>query len=454
MTNVVLLMSDEHNALVSSVHGHPTVRTPNMERLAAGGTVFEIAYCPSPLCAPSRSAFMAGKPSHLTNVFSNTNIIDAAHPSYGAVLGELGVYTAYAGKADVYTTADRLGFSELLEAQDRQQPGDASWLMDPGAPARKGADRADGFGVRDDAFQKDEQVMAAALAWLQDRAPTLDQPWTISINIGAPHFPHFVTRALWERYAGADDLPELGAGEPPAQHIYARDLRHYFSTDGFTEAQVRGLRRGYLGCVDFVDQQLGRVLDALESAGIRDDTLVIYTSDHGEMLGTFGMWWKCSMYEDSVRVPLIVAGPGFSAGSRIDTPVSLLDVQAALFHATGRERPADWWGEPLQLLQPGDPGRTVFAEYHGHGTRSGSFMIRKGPWKLIHNLAAPHQLFNLDRDPHELDDRYASAPAVAQRLDVILRQLLDPEAESARIEAFQDVQRTAIAQSGAEPIAQ
>ncbi len=445
MTNVVLLMSDEHNAFVSSVHGHPTVRTPNMERLAARGTVFNEAYCPSPLCAPSRSAFMAGKPPHLVDVYNNSNVITADHPSYGGVLAGQGVHTVFAGKADVYTTADRLGFSELLEVQDRKPPGDTTSLIDPGKPSRDGPSRADGFGIRDDPFRKDDRVMDSALTWLKERAPSLDRPWTISINIGAPHFPHFVTEELWNRYADAADLPALGPDELTAQHPYARDLRAYFSTDGFTESQVRGLRQGYLGCVDYVDQQLGRILDVVDETGNGADTVVIYTSDHGEMLGTFGMWWKCSLYEDSVRVPLIAAGPGFEPGTRVSTPVSLLDVQASLFHATGTERPDDWWGEPLQMVKPDSSDRTVFAEYHGHGTRSGSFMIRKGQWKLMHHLAAPHQLFNLECDPHELNNRYESDPEIALRLEAELRLLCDPKQDGTRIDAFRDAQRAAIA---------
>jgi len=448
MSNVVLLMSDEHNTFVSSVHGHPAVQTPNMERLAASGTVFEQAYCPSPLCAPSRAAFMAGKPPHLTNVFNNANVIPVAHPSYGGVLAEQGVHTVHAGKLDVSAPADGLGFAEVLELRDRKVPGDTISVTNPGAPSRDGLARADGFGVRDDPFSKDTEVVDAAIVWIRQRAPSIRAPWTISINIGAPHFPHLVTRELWERYAGAADLPRRGRDLASAQHPYARDLRDYFSTDRFTDDQIRGLRQGYLGCVDYVDQQLGRILNVLDEMGFREDTVLIYTSDHGEMLGTFGMWWKCSMHEDSLRVPLIVAGPGFDAGKRISTPVSLFDVQATLFGATGRARPVDWWGKPLQALQPGRPDRTVFAEYHGHGTRSGSFMIRKGPWKLLYHLAAPHQLFDLEQDPDELENRYESEPAIAQQLERELRQICDPEEERDRIEAFRAAQRAAILATG------
>jgi choline-sulfatase len=160
--------------------------------------------------------------------------------------------------------------------------------------------------------------------------------------------------------------------------------------------------------------------------------VVIYTSDHGEMLGKFGMWWKCSMYEDSLRVPLIVAGPGFPNDKRSTTPISLFDVQATLFRATGARRPGHWWGAPLQDLAPDDRERVVVAEYHGHGTRGGSFMIRRGAWKLLVHEAAPNQLFNLADDPDELANRYDTCPGIAMSLEHELESVCDPAAEFAR----------------------
>jgi choline-sulfatase len=444
MPNFLILMSDEHNPAVSSVYGHPIVQTPNMERLARLGTVYESAYCPSPLCAPSRAAFTTGRPPHEIGVINNCNVIDIEQPTYGGVLRDQGVYTVYAGKTDAGMHSSAMGFSELLAAGDRNPPGDITSLLDPSATARDAARRANGFGIRPDPFRKDTTVIDEAVAWITGTAPVLDQPWTMTVNISAPHFPHVVTEDLWEKYADGGDLPAIGPEAASANHPYAQDLRRYFGTDSFTEEQIRGLRRGYLGCVDYVDQQLGRLLESLDTSGLTDDTVVVYTSDHGEMLGTFGMWWKCSMYEDSVRVPLIVAGPGFERGARVRTPVSLFDLQASLFHATGRERPAAWWGEPLQTLQPGDADRAVFAEYHGHGTRSGSFMIRKGPWKLIHHLAAPHQLFNLEQDPRELENRYGLEPGVAACLEKELAAICSPEEQGRRLEELRDRQRAAL----------
>ncbi len=445
MPNVLILMSDEHNPRVSSVYGHDLVQTPNMDRLAAAGTVYDAAYCPSPLCAPSRSAFMAGKPVHQIQTYNNCNAIAFDYPSYGAVLRDQGVHTVYMGKVDVYNRASTLGFSELVAPGDRRQPGDINFARQPLTVRADGPQRANGFGVKEDAFAADTRVVDAAVTWLTERVPKLDMPWTLTVNTGAPHFPHYVTQDLWDKYAAGGDLPPYGPEAESANHPYARDLRSHFQTDAFSEEQIRGLRRGYLGCVDFVDTQLGRLLDALAASGQRDETVVVYASDHGEMLGKFGMWWKSSMYEDSVRVPLIAAGPGFARDTRVQTPVSLLDLQATIFAAVGADRPADWWGTPLQTMRPDDPERVAFAEYHGHGTRSGTFMIRKGPWKLLYHLAAPHQLFNLREDPEELRNRYETEPIIAADLERELRRLCNPEAENQRAHKFESRQLDVLA---------
>ncbi len=437
MTNVLILMSDEHNATISSVYGHPRVATPNMERLAQQGTVYDAAYCPSPLCTPSRSSFVSGLPVHRTQAYNNCNIVQFDYPSYGSVLADQGVHTVSVGKTDTYTTWERLGFRETFLPGDRSTPGDVNFCRDPLAERADGAKRAARFGPKDDAFDKDLERVDTAIDWLTGTAPDLGKQWTLTVNLIAPHFPHYATPELWEAYADAADLPEHGVDADSAQHPYAVDLRRHFQAEAFTEDQVRGNRRGYLARVDFVDRQLGRLLDALETTGMRDDTIVVYTSDHGEMLGKFGLWWKSSMYDDAARVPLIIAGPGFAAGERCRSAVSLLDVQATMFRATGATRPDDWWGEPLQDVALDDSSRVVLSEYHGHGTRSGTFLVRKGRWKLLYHGAAAHQLFDLESDPEELDNRYDREPEVAADLESELRRRCDPETEFARAHAFE-----------------
>ncbi|MFC5649709.1 sulfatase-like hydrolase/transferase [Paenibacillus solisilvae] len=438
MTNSIVLISDEHNPFYSSVYGHPFIRTPNMERLARAGTVYENAYCPSPLCSPSRSAFFSGKRVHELQNYSNCNLaIPSEAPAYGSVLREQGVYTAYFGKTHVYAPADKLGFSEIHGWKEMKTPGDVNFVRRPLAIREGAADRANGFGVKEEAFDGDLKVMDAALRWLRETAPTLDAPWNLTINLLNPHFPQWNTEAYWNLYPEAADLPRLGRNEASANHPYAQDLRDHFETDLFTEAQIRGLRRGYAGNVAFVDDQLGRLLDAVDDGGFRSTTQVVYTADHGDMLGKFGMWWKCSLYEDSVRIPCIAAGPGFPEGERVRTPVDLHDVQASLFQAAGVKRPADWVGSPLQLIPADDAERVIFSEYHGHGTRSGAFMIRKGDWKLIYCTEAPHLLFDLADDPDERFDVLADHPVKASELENELRRICSPETEDERAHAFQ-----------------
>lgn len=444
--NFVLFMSDEHNPRISSIHGHPMVQTPNLERLAAQGTVYENMYCPSPLCLPCRSSFMSGRPVHEIQCYNNCNAIPFEYPSYGQVLREQGVHAVHIGKVDVYRPAAELGFSEMLLPGDRQPPGDENVTRDPLAIRADGASRASGYGPRDgNPFGGDDRVVERALEWLATKPATLDQPWVLVVQVVKPHFPHTVTRELWDLYPEGDDLPQYGREAESANHPYAQDLRAHFQTDQFSEKDTRGLRRGYLGCVTYVDRQLGRIMDALEAHGLSESTTLAYTSDHGEMLGKFGMWWKCSLYEDSARVPLVLAGPGVPAGQRISTPVDLHDVRAEMFAVTGATQPSDWSGTPLRELAPDDGTRVAFSEYHGHGTRSGAYLIRRGDWKLIYCMAAPHQLFNLAEDPGELTNLAEAHPGKRKELESELRAICSPEAENDRATAFIQRQLDAIA---------
>jgi choline-sulfatase len=411
------------------------------------GTVFTNAYCPSPLCMPSRSALLAGKRVFELQTYGNCNVFTSDAPGYGRVLAGQGVHSVHIGKTDFYDHSSRLGFSEMIRPADRAKPGDTFVSRNPldlqeGAEGRKG-----GYGVQPNPFRQDDAVMAEALRWLKERAPTIEQPWTLTVNLLKPHFPHNVTEDLWKRYSDHADLPAHGAEAASAQHPYAQDLRRFFGTGDFGEEQIRGLRRGYYGCVSYVDQQLGRLMEALEASGQLSRTVVAYSSDHGEMLGKFGLWWKRSLYEDSVRIPMIVAGPGFRAGERVATPVDLHDLQASLFAATGAKRPKDWAGSPLQGMARNDAQRVVFSEFQGGGTRASGFLVRQGRWKLLYHCAAPHLLFDLEADPEELKDVSAKNPAVVRRLEKELRGICDPERENARAEEYAHKQMKAVGRS-------
>ena len=268
------------------------------------------------------------------------------------------------------------------------------------------AARFERYGPHDPPWKNDVVYMDAAVDWLLTRAPLVDGPWVLYVNLVKPHFPHFCTEELWEKYRDHEDLPEHGIEAETAQHPYADDLREHFELHGIEEHDIRGLRRGYYACVTFIDEQLGRLLSALVEADLASTTNLVYTSDHGEMLGKFGLWWKCNLLEDASRIPCIAAGPDFESGVRVKTPVDLHDLQASVFSLTGSEHPEAWLGTPLESQPADDADRVVFAEYHGHGTRAGSFMVRRGDWKLIHNVEAEDQLFDLGNDPEELENAW------------------------------------------------
>jgi choline-sulfatase len=325
----------------------PFIQTPNLERLTERVTVYQSHYCPSPLCMPSRSSFLSGRWVHEIQTYNNCGILPVDVPSYAGELDRQGVHSVLFGKVDGFQPVEEMGFSEM-NGQGYRNPGDLNFGRKPVTVrpiiSKTGAERQDGRGVKENASSGDDRKVDAAIEWLRANGKTLGRPWSVEINISNPHFPHFVSQELWDLYEGHDDLPEHGADAAPADHAYAQDLRHHFQTDKFREESVRGLRRGYYGCFTYIDRQVGRVMDVLEETGLSDNTVFVYTSDHGEMLGKFGMWWKCSLYEDSVRAPLIVAGPGFRKGPVDRTAVSQLDLQASIFATTGAARPAEWAG--------------------------------------------------------------------------------------------------------------
>jgi choline-sulfatase len=224
--NVMLLLSDEHNPKFSQPYGHPFVETPHMTRLARRGTVFTNAYCPSPLCMPSRSAFLSGRRVFDLQTYGNCNVFSSDTPSYGEVLAGQGVHSVHIGKTDVYKEAARLGFSEMILPGDRKRPGDTFVSRNPLDVLKEGEGRAGGSGPRPNPFQGDNEKVEAALGWLSKTAPGLAQPWTLTVNLLKPHFPHLVTPELWAQYADHADCrcmaPRRNRPTIPARRICGR----------------------------------------------------------------------------------------------------------------------------------------------------------------------------------------------------------------------------------------
>ncbi|WP_222566423.1 sulfatase-like hydrolase/transferase [Limihaloglobus sulfuriphilus] len=452
--NILILKSDEHNPFISSVEGDPVVQTPNMQRLARMGTYYENCYCLSPLCTPSRSAYLSGMYVHQIKTYNNCCIFKDDYPTYGEVLKEQGIHTVMVGKTDAYRDANELGFSELFIGTwpAVRNPGDLNISRSPlkVRPMERpdGSLRHEGYGVVEETSSRDRASIEFAINWLKTKALSLNKPWTLEINTSKPHFPNEATQDLWDLYSGHESLPKYDKDCRTARHPYAEDLREHFQTEKYPESSIKGLRRGYYAVITYLDRKLGELLDVLEETGQIKNTIIIYTSDHGEMHGKFGLWWKSAPFDDSARVPLIIAGPGFKKNHRVKTPVNQLDLQACIFETLKCSRPAHWAGSPLQNIPDNDPQRCTFSEYHGHGVRGSWYIIRRRDWKYIWYKSAPNQLFNMRQDPQELSNVIDKYPQKAAELEKELRKICDPDKEHKRSEAYIKMELAAIEAAG------
>lgn len=433
-TNVLVIMSDEHRPDALGAAGHPLVQTPALDRLAAEGTRFSSVSCASPLCAPSRAAFATGRYVHETGFWDNATPYDGTPETWGHHLAANGVDVATVGKLDFDPDADH-GFDARLP-EHRDRPDVYGLHRDPVKQRESGRERilaagpADGSAWYED---REEARTEAAIQFLEERAASgNDEPWVLGLNYILPHFPLEVDREYYELYPeSAVDLP---VDYPPGDdHPILEELRYHFDGLDVEEDVLRRTRAAYYGLCTALDGYVGRVLDTLDDLGLADDTLVVYTSDHGEPLGDHGIWWKCCMYEPSVAVPAIVRGPSVEGGQVVDEPVSLLDLVPTISDAVGVDSYPAWRGQSLLPVVRGereaDPERAVFSEYHAHGTSRGMYMVHQGDYKYVYYPENPPQLFHLGDDPDELTN-LANDPAhaeVRERLHRELTRRVDPD---------------------------
>ena len=286
----------------------------------------------------------------------------------------------------------------------------------------------------------DTRVAETTVRWIREHRDD-QRPWVLFSSMLSPHYPLIAPEEFYDLYARVElPRPRLYEEADRPRHPVIAHYRETWNYDDFFDAERLevGLK-AYYGLCSFLDCQIGRILDALRDSGRADDTLVIYTSDHGESLGNRGLWGKSVMYEESSGVPLLVSGPGIRAGTRCSTPVSLVDVYPTVVESVcgeldARERRLP--GDSLIALareQPAD--RVVFSEMHDDGSMTGEFMVRKGAWKLIHYVDYPSQLFDLAADPFEETD-LAGRPEtqdVRGRLYQQLRRIVDPEGVNRRV---------------------
>jgi len=446
--NVVLILSDEQDARALSCAGHPFVRTPNLDRLAAQGTRFTNALTPSPICVPARASLATGRWVHDNGCWDNAIAYAGEPRGWAHALRDAGRRVESIGKLH-YRDADcDTGFSAQHEALHIAGGIGQVWgsVRDPLPDARRASHLFDRLGPGDSEYNAfDERVAERAVAWLGEQAHTPETaPWTLFVGFVAPHFP-LVVPPRWLEGLDIDALPLARQHPERGYRRHPWVQRHVDMADPDTELGSDARRRlalaCYLGLVAFLDHQVGRILAALEAQALADDTLVIFSSDHGDNQGQRGLWNKSTLYREAVNVPLILRGPGMPAGRVCATPVNLVDLAPTVLHAAGLPVPDTLPGRPLQDLaaEPDDPTRVGFSEYHAVGSPSAAYALWQGRWAYHHYVGHAPELFDRETDPDELRD-LAADPAHAATLehfDALLRTRLDPEGVDRRAKADQ-----------------
>lgn len=452
--NLIIIMSDQHQRRVSGCYGHDIVKTPNIDRLAARGARFEAAYTPCPVCVPARASFATGKYVHQIGCWDNATPFHGDRESWHSLLRDRGHQTVSIGKLHFRSDKDDNGFSdERIGMHVIDGEGDLLGLVrDEDMPKRGGSWKmAKMAGPGESPYTLyDREIAARAQIWLREEAQEYrDKPWVLFVSFVCPHFPLTAPPDYYYPYYDQDlPTPKLYDQRDQPLHPWLEDYRATFAYDEFFETpeMVKRALAGYLGLCTFLDDNIGNVLKAVDDAGLTDETRVVYTSDHGDNLGARGLWGKSNMYEEAVAVPLIVAGPGVPEGSVVETPVNLLDLYPLIVGGAGAadattvtdDHPG---GDILKVIVGEDSGRAVFSEYHAMGSKTAAYMIRKGPYKLVHYVGYEPQLFDLGEDPEELNDlaRDANAQPILEDLTAELTAILDPVAVDKQAKADQAV---------------
>jgi choline-sulfatase len=434
--NILFVMADQMAAPALPFYGHPLAQAPHLSGLAESGVVFENAYCNSPLCAPSRFSMLSGLLPSRIGGYDNAAEFPAGIPTIAHYLRDLGYATCLVGKMHFVGPDQLHGFEERLTTDI--YPSDFGWTPDWEQPEVRPSWYHNMLSVvqaglcqTSNQLDYDEEVGFHAvrkiyeLARDERRGGPAEQPFFLLVSFTHPHDPFAITPEQWQRYDHDQiDLPAVPPIPYEQMDPHSRRLYHVSAMDQYaqTEERVRRARHAYYGAISYIDDKVSQLLAALDATGLRENTVVVFVSDHGEMLGERGLWYKMNFFEWSARVPILFQAPARFEPRRVAEPVSLLDLLPTLVALGAAGRPVDFAAPPdgrnlLPLLvgeAAGDFEKgEVAGEMLGEGAVAPLVMLRRGRYKYVYSEPDPDQLFDLVADPHELDN-LAGQPAHAE----------------------------------------
>jgi choline-sulfatase len=420
--NILVLMADQMTAQMVPFLADSPVIAPNLTRLASRGVVFRSAYCNSPLCAPSRFSMLSGQLPSRIGAYDNACEFSADTPTVAHYLRAGGYRTILAGKMHFVGPDQLHGFEERLTTDI--YPADFSWTPDWTRPEHRphwyhsmDSVLTAGPAVRTNQIDYDEEVVYATRRKLYDLVRDKDQrPFFMVASMTHPHDPYAIPRKYWDLYEGVDiPMPAVPLQDPLDPH--SARLRAVSAMDDtpVSDEQVLAARRAYFGAISFVDEQVGTLLAALDDTGMAEDTVVILCTDHGDMLGERGLWYKMTFFEGASHIPIVVSAPERFPPREVEACVSLLDLLPTCVDLAGLS--PDWAapvdGHSLVPHLLGQPGSDeAIGEYLGEGAIAPIVMIRRGTLKFVHCPVDPDQLYDLAADPRELVN-LAGDPAYA-----------------------------------------
>lgn len=431
--NILFIMADQMAApLLPFYDPKSVVNMPHLSRLAQEGVVFESAYCPSPLCAPSRFSLVSGQLPSRIGAYDNAADFAADIPTYAHYLRNLGYHTALSGKMHFCGPDQLHGYEERMTSDI--YPADYGWAVNwdalevrPSWYHNMSSVLQAGPSVRTNQLDHDEETVFRARQYLYDHVRNRPgQPFCLTVSMTHPHDPYTIPAEFYDLYRDADiPMPQHVIAQADQDAHSQRLLKVIDLWDKpMTDEAIRRARRAYFGACSYVDAKVGELLKTLKDCGLSDDTIIVFSGDHGDMLGERGLWYKMHWFEMAARVPLVVHAPGRYQAGRVAQSVSTLDLLPTFVDMAGSQvddRLALDGRSLLAHLRQQDAHDEAIGEYMAEGSKTPLVMIRRGPWKFMYAPDDVCMLYHLPSDPAEKTN-LADAPQHQPTLQAFMNE--------------------------------